>query len=63
MKKIPVYKICTECQGTGIINIDYYHNDYSNVMSNPQPCAKCNGTGKEKTDMFIEDPYSLFDFE
>ena len=66
MVRIPVYKDCDRCKGTGMVEYEVpellnnhtYGNDTGTLT---KACPSCNGTGKEKTSMWIEDPYSLFD--
>lgn len=66
-KRIPVYKKCDICVGTGeIVQPQQFYAEGS--FSSPpykdiKICGTCKGEGKIKTEMFIEDPYNLFEIE
>jgi len=56
--RIPVYRKCSHCAGTGTQEdkasiIKLYHNEEYEYK---QPCIECNGKGRIETDYFIEVP-------
>lgn len=56
MTKLPVYRTCKVCGGTGTIYVDQYlvNPTYTGTYGHYETCKECHGNGKLETDLFIE---------